>query len=98
MSGPPDPPTLPGERTQQAWERTGIGFLVSGAIPLLREGGPLAFAESFLAALAAVLALLALWLSRSRGRHVTTPPRLAVPVLGLGTALFGATIVVLLMM
>lgn len=97
-------PGLQAERTQLSWERSALGFLVGGAIPLLREGGPLEVARGLLAVLAVVLALLVVWLGRVRGRHthsergIVPPPRTEVLVLGWAVAGFAAAIVVTLML
>ena len=102
-------PGLQAERTQLSWERSALGFLVGGAIPLLREGGPLEVARGLLAVLAVVLALLVVLLSRVRrrqtyatdsetGSKVVVPPRTEVLVLGWAVAGFAATVVVTLML
>lgn len=108
---PPEQPKpgLQAERTQLSWERSALGFLVGGAIPLLREGGPLNVARGLLAVLAVVLALLVVWLGRVRGqqtysmhqeagRKVVAPPRTEVLVLGWAVAGFAAAIVITLML
>ncbi len=87
------------ERTQLAWERCALGFLVGGAIPLLREGGPLSVGRTLLAIMAVVLALLVVALTRARTRqHLGVPPRIEALVIGGATAGFAATTVVLLAM
>ncbi len=102
-------PGLQAERTQLSWERSALGFLVGGAIPLLREGGPLEAARGLLAVLAVVLALLVVRLGRVRGRQtyamhpatgrtVVAPPRTEVLVLGWAVAGFAAAIVITLML
>lgn len=97
-------PGLQAERTQLSWERTALGFLVGGAIPLLREGGPLNVARGVLAVLAVVLALLVVWLGRVRGRHthaergIVLPPRTEVLVVGWAVGCFAAAIIVTLML
>ena len=109
MSGQPERPGLQAERTQLSWERTAIGFLAGGAIPLLREGGPLAVGRTVLAAMAVLLALLVIWLGRTRaqrvtairlvaGRNVVGTPRTEVLLIGWATAGFAATIVALLVL
>jgi uncharacterized membrane protein YidH (DUF202 family) len=97
-------PGLQAERTQLSWERTALGFLVGGAIPLLREGGPLEVVRGLLAVLAVALALLVVWLGRVRGRQtnagagIVPPPRTQVLVLGWAVAGFAAAIVITLML
>ena len=102
-------PGLQAERTQLSWERSALGFLVGGAIPLLREGGPLEVARGLLAVLAVVLALLVVLLGRARarqtsathpaaGREVVAPPRTEVLVLGWAVAGFAAAVAVTLML
>jgi uncharacterized membrane protein YidH (DUF202 family) len=87
-----------------SWERTALGFLVAGAIPLLRVGGPLEVVRYILAVLAVVLALLVVWLGWVRGRHtnpgrgIVPPPRIGVLVLGWAVVGFAAAIVVTLML
>lgn len=53
-----------------AWERSAIGFVASGAIPLLKQSGPLAVGGDLLAGTAVLLALLVLWLGRRRGQRI----------------------------
>jgi putative membrane protein len=95
---------LQAERTQLSWERSALGFLVGGAIPLLRDGGPLGAVRGILAVLAVVLALLVVWLGRVRGRKtnagagIVPPPRTEVLVLGWAVAGFAAAIVITLML
>lgn len=84
------------ERTQLSWERTAIGFLAGGAIPLLREGGPLAFGRTSLAILAILLALLVIWLGYVRAKRMPSPPKAEVYLIGGATAGFAAVIVVFL--
>lgn len=99
---PPRRPGLQAERTQLSWERSALGFLIGGTIPLLKEGGPLEVARGVLAVVAVVLALLVVVLGRVRarqtyGRSVVAPPRTEVLVLGCAVAGFAAAIVVTLM-
>ena len=102
-------PGLQAERTQLSWERSAIGFLASGAIPLLREGGPLAVGRTALAVTAVLLALLVVWLGHARaqrirtirvvaGKNVVAAPLIEVLVMGWATAGFAAAIVVLLLL
>ena len=105
---PPGKPGLQAERTQLSWQRSGIGFLASGAIPLLRQGGPLAVGGTLLAVMAVLLALLVLQLGRRRGQRIKAIRRIAgenivpngrtdVLLIGWATASFATAIVVLLM-
>jgi putative membrane protein len=80
-----------------AWERSSLGFLAGGAIPLLREDGPLAVGRTLLAVTALLLALLVVILGRIRAQRIWATPRTEVLLIGCATAGFAATIVVLLM-
>lgn len=95
------------ERTELAWERTAIGYLAAGAVPLLRAGGPLEFARTALAVIAVLLALLVVWLSQTRARQIrmglavgarVVPASAAAFLIGWGTCGFAAMIVVLLIL
>lgn len=101
-------PGLQAERTQLSWERSAFGFLVGGALVLLRQGGPLEVGRTVLAVTAAVLALLVIWLAHRRaqrinsgrtvdGHYTVTAPRSEVFVIGGATATFAAAIVVVLL-
>ncbi|HEX3545275.1 MAG TPA: DUF202 domain-containing protein [Mycobacterium sp.] len=87
---------LQAERTQLSWERTAIGFLAGGAIPLLRQGGPLAFGRTSLAILAILLALLVIWLGYVRAKRMPLPPKAEIYLIGGATAGFAVVIVVFL--
>jgi putative membrane protein len=100
-------PGLQAERTQLSWERSAIGFLVSAALVLLRPTGPLAVGRTILAIAAVLLALLVVWLGHVRGqriratrliagKNVVASPRIEVLLIGLATAGFATTIVVVL--
>jgi putative membrane protein len=104
---PPGKPGLQAERTQLSWQRSGIGFLASGAIPLLRQGGPLAVVGTLLAVTAVLLALLVLRLGRGRGQRIRAIRRIAgqnivptarteVLLIGWATAGFATAVVGLL--
>lgn len=86
-------PGLQAERTQLSWERSALSFLVAGAIPLL-GAGPLDDGRAVLPVVGALLAILAVYLGRRRGRHFTLVPRAEVFLLGLSTAGFAALILV----
>ncbi|PRC42223.1 hypothetical protein C6A85_000000111600 [Mycobacterium sp. ITM-2017-0098] len=103
----PGQPGLQVERTQLSWERTALGFLVSGALVLLRPNGPLEVGRILLALSAALLALLVVWLGRRRrkrvktihpvtGKNIIADPRTEVYLIGCAAAIFAAAIVVLL--
>ena len=96
MSWQLDRPGLQAERTQLSWERTAIGFLAGGAIPLFREGGPLAFGRTSLAILAVLLALLVVWLGYVRAKRLRKPPKAEIYLIGWATTGFATIIVVLL--
>jgi putative membrane protein len=94
---------LQAERTALSWERSALGFLVGGALVLLRPHGPLQAGRIALASLAAALALLVLALGylrshRLRGNTRTIPPpRAEVLLTGYGTGFFALAIVVALL-
>ncbi|MBU8807450.1 DUF202 domain-containing protein [Mycolicibacterium goodii] len=99
-----DKPGLPAERTLLSWERSSFGFLVGGALLLLRQHGPLGPGRVLLSFIAALLAMLVLTLGyrRSRairdspvlaGRIVTAPPRVEVLLIGGATVVFAAAVV-----
>lgn len=104
MTAPPEKPGLQAERTLLSWERSSLGFLVAGAIPLFRHHGALRVGHAVVAVLAVVLALLVLSLARARARRIgathveagggtVAAPRTAVFVLGGATALLAAVII-----
>ena len=103
MNADPATAGLQAERTQLSWERTAIGFLAGGAIPLLRAGGPLAVGRTMLAITAVVLALMVIWLGHARAKRISTgekvvpAPLLEARLLGWATAGFAALIVGLLL-
>jgi uncharacterized membrane protein YidH (DUF202 family) len=105
---PRDKPGLQAERTGLAWERTAIGFLASGVIPLLKQSGPLAVRGDFLVGAAVLLASLVIWLGRRRRwrigamrpsarNHVMSDARTEVLLIGWAVAGFAMTIVVLVL-
>ncbi len=104
----PSKPGLPAERTLLSWERSSLGFLVGGALVLLRQHGPLGPGRTVLALTAALLGLLVLRLGyrRSRtitdspviaGRIVTPAPRTEVLLIGGATVGFATAVVVALL-
>lgn len=104
----PGKPGLPAERTLLSWERSAFGFLVGGALVLLRQHGPLGPGRTALALIAAVLALLVLGLGYRRSRHIKAspviggrivmfPPRAEVLLIGGATVSFSAAILVALL-
>lgn len=101
-------PGLQPERTLLSWERTAFGFLVGGALVLLREHGPLGPGRTALALTATLLALLVLALGYRRshhirdspvvaGRTVMSAPRTEVLLIGGVTIAFATAIVVVLL-
>ncbi|UXA18016.1 DUF202 domain-containing protein [Mycobacterium sp. SMC-4] len=100
----PTKPGLPAERTLLSWERSSFGFLVGGALVLLREHGPLGPGRTLLAVTAALLALLVLALGYRRSREirhspviadrmVTADPRAEVLMIGAATVAFATAVV-----
>ncbi|MDZ4235965.1 MAG: DUF202 domain-containing protein [Dietzia sp.] len=101
-------PGLPAERTLLSWERTAFGFLIGGALVLLREHGPLGPGRTVLTLTATLLALLILALGYRRshqirdspvvaGRTVVQAPRAEILLIGGATVAFAAAIVVALL-
>jgi uncharacterized membrane protein YidH (DUF202 family) len=92
------------ERTALSWERSAFGFLVGGALVLLRPHGPLGPGRIALASLAGALALLVLVLGYLRSHRLRvssrdiSPPRTEVLLTGYGTAAFALTIVIALLL
>ncbi|MCB0949309.1 MAG: DUF202 domain-containing protein [Mycobacterium sp.] len=105
----PSKPGLPAERTLLSWERSAFGFLVGGALVLLRQHGPLGPVRTALALVATLLALLVLGLGYRRSRQirespvigdrlVVFPPQVEVLAIGGATVGFATTIVVVLLL
>lgn len=96
-------PGLQAERTSLSWERSAFGFLVGGALVLLRQHGPLHVGRTVLASIAGLLGLGVLALGYLRSRHLrnsgrnVAAPRISVALLGYGTAFFALTIVIALL-
>lgn len=93
---------LQAERTDLAWVRTSLSFLVNGGLLVMRQHTIGAgWLTGLAVALAAILLILSVYMARRR-RHVleqsTRPARLADPVgmfmLAAGTALLGVVVVV----
>jgi uncharacterized membrane protein YidH (DUF202 family) len=93
MTSRSEKPGLQAERTQLAWERSALSFLVAGALPLL-GAGPLDDGRAVLPVVGALLAILAVYLGRRRGRRFMVEPRTEVALLGWSTAGFAALILV----
>jgi len=70
-------PGLSTERTLLSWERSSFGFLVGGALVLLRPHGPFGGGRSLLALTAALLALLVLGLGYRRSQQIRASPVIA---------------------
>lgn len=98
-------PGLPAERTLLSWERSAFGFLVGGALVLLRQHGPLGPGRIALAMTATVLALLVLVLGYVRarqiragaGRAVLSAPRTEILLIGGATVAFATAVVAALL-
>jgi uncharacterized membrane protein YidH (DUF202 family) len=95
---------LQAERTALSWERSAFGFLVGGALVLLRPHGPLGPGRVALASLAGALSLIVLALGylrshrlRRHGRDIP-PPRAEVLLTGYGTATFALAIILALLL
>ncbi len=73
----PRQPGLPAERTLLSWERSAFGFLVGGALVLLRQHGPLGPGRISLAITAALLVLLVLGLGYRRSQQIKASPVIA---------------------
>lgn len=104
----PRKPGLPAERTLLSWERSAFGFLVGGALVLLRQHGPLGPGRTALALTATLLALLVLGLGHRRshqirdspvvaGRIVMPAPRAEILLIGGATVAFATAIVAALL-
>jgi len=93
-------PGLPAERTLLSWERSAFGFLVGGALVMLRQHGPLGAGRTVLALTATLLALLVLALGYRRarqiragaGRVVLPAPRVEILLIGGATVAFATAI------
>ena len=78
-----DRPGLQAERTELAWERSGIGLLAAAALLLVRHVEP-TLGRVVLVVAYLTLAMLTVWLGRMRGRRIRVPRedpagRLTVP-------------------
>lgn len=90
-------PGLPAERTLLSWERSSFGFLVVGALVLLRQHGPLGPARGLLAITALSLALLVFTLGYRRSRRIRNVPRAEVLLVGGATFGFATVVIVVLL-
>lgn len=70
-------PGLPAERTLLSWERSALGFLIGGALVVLREHGPLGPGRAVLALTATLIALLVLGAGYRRSRQIKASPVIA---------------------
>lgn len=93
----PTKPGLPAERTLLSWERSSFGFLVGGALVLLRPHGPLGPGRTLLALTAVLLAVLVMALGYRRARQIRSgviaDGRPEVLVIGGATACFAVAVV-----
>lgn len=87
-----------------SWERSAFGFLVGGALVMLRPHGPLGPGRTVLALTATLLALLVLALGYRRARQITASPgravmpaRTEVLLIGGGTVAFATVVVAALL-
>lgn len=93
-------PGLPAERTLLSWERSAFGFLVGGALVMLRQHGPLGAGRTVLALTATLLALLVLALGYRRARQIRAgagrvflpAPRVEILLIGGATVAFATAI------
>lgn len=87
-----------------SWERSAFGFLVGGALVMLRQHGPLGPGRTVLALTATLLALLVLALGYRRARQIrmstVVAGRIVIPaahslilLIGGATVVFAAAIV-----
>ncbi|WNG83578.1 DUF202 domain-containing protein [Mycobacterium sp. ITM-2016-00316] len=97
-------PGLPAERTLLSWERSAFGFLVGGALVMLRQHGPLGPGRTALALTATALALLVLALGYRRSRQIRAAdgavmpaPRTEILLIGGATVAFAAAVVIALL-
>lgn len=100
-------PGLPAERTLLSWERSAFGFLVGGALVMLRQHGPLGPGRTVLALTATALALLVLALGYRRSRQIRATvgagragmpgPRAEILLIGGATVAFAAAVVIALL-
>jgi uncharacterized membrane protein YidH (DUF202 family) len=100
-AGPPDGPApagLQAERTSLAWERGALAVLVNGTLLVLRDlrdPGGLALVTA-VGGLVLAVGFAVIGASRARairaGRPLR-PPRVAVPLVGIATVLFGLAVV-----
>ncbi|MCF6391064.1 DUF202 domain-containing protein [Mycobacterium sp. MBM] len=90
-------PGLPAERTLLSWERSAFGFLVGGALVMLRQHGPLGPGRIVLALTATLLALLVLALGYRRAHRIRTSAlvagRIVIPPAGSSILLIGGATV-----
>lgn len=101
----PRKPGLPAERTLLSWERSAFGFLVGGALVMLRQHGPLGAVRTVLALTATLLALFVLALGYRRARQIRAgagragmpAPRAEIVLIGGATVAFATAIVAALL-
>jgi len=102
----PGKPGLAAERTLLSWERSALGFLVGGALVLLRQHGPLGPGRAVLAVTAVLLAMLVLALGYRRSRQIRAAPvveavirapRAEVLLIGAATVAFATAVVAALL-
>jgi hypothetical protein len=90
-------PGLQAERTQLSWERSSFGFLAVSALALLGHGS-VSIGKLTVGAAGVLLAMLTVWLGRRRLRRLADAPRLEVAIIGIGTGLFAALVLIVILL
>lgn len=90
MAEPSAPPTLPSERTALAWERTAVSAATIAGVVMFHRVDTVRVAPS----VAALVLALVIWALSRRRRGRRTPPTVAAPIVGWGTALLAVVLLV----